>query len=247
MDEDMIAIAQEHVEITRLVEDDDFGATLHRFVTRVERAIPGCDRAVLTVRSNGVVEIAAGATELGFDPIAAGPVVEAVTFGEPRRLDDVTTDQRWPSFSAQLANAGYLSCVVLPLSTQGDDTAVLTLLSRKPNQFADTAYDVVLLLALHAGATLANASLLRDSNQLVAQLRTALHTRALVGRAQGLLMRHFGCDSDKGFTTLKRASQNSNTKLRDLAALLVSAHEQGEFDATLMKLAITAAGDRTPS
>ena len=247
IDEHMITIARELAEITRLVEDDDFGATLDRFVTKVVRAIPGCDRAILTDRSSGTVETVAGDAELGFDPIAAGPVVEAVTFGEPRRLDDVTTDQRWPSFGAQLANAGYLSCVALPLSTQNDDTAVLTLLSRAPNQFADTAYDVVLLLTLHAGAALDNASLFRDSNQLIAQLRTALRTRALVGRAQGLLMRHFGCDSDQGFTALRRASQHSNTKLRDLAGVLVTAHEQGELDETLKRLRITVADDRTGS
>lgn len=238
----MITIARELAEITRLVEEDDFGATLDRFVARIVHTIPGCDRAILTVRSNGTVETVAGGNDLGFDPIAPGPVVEAVTFGEPRRLDDVAGDQRWPTFAAQVANAGFRSCVALPMSTRGDDTAVLSLFSRTPDQFADTAYDVVLLLTLHAGAVFDNASLFHDCGQLVAQLRTALRTRSLVGRAQGLLMRHFDYDSDEAFTALRHASQNSNTKLRDLAGLLVTAHEQGEFDTAVEKLALTAAG-----
>lgn len=234
--DEMVTIGQELAEITRLVENDDFGATLDRFVARVVRLIPGCDYAILTVRSAGTVETVAGADNLSFDPIAPGPVVEAVTYGEPRRLDDVASDQRWPTFAAQIANAGLRSCVALPLSTRGDDTAVLTLFAAQPGRFADTAYDVVLLLVAHASTVVDNASLYHDSTQLITQLRTALGTRSLVGRAQGLLMRHHGYDSDTAFTALRQISQNTNTKLRDIAAQLVTAHEQGEFDTTLTQL-----------
>jgi GAF domain-containing protein len=186
------------------------------------------------------MEVVAG-NDPGFDPIVAGPVVEASTFREPRRLDDVAADQRWPSFSTYLANAGYQSCLALPLNTQNDDTAVLTLFSAKPGTFCDTGYDIVLLLTLHAGVVFDNASLYHDSSQLVAQLRTALQTRSLVGRAQGMLMRQFNVDSEHAFETLKRSSQNSNTKIRELAAMLVTAHDNGEFETALSRLTLTAA------
>lgn len=236
VNDELVTIARELAEITRLVENDDFGATLDRFVAKIVRLIPGCDCAVLTVRSAGTVETVAGADDLAFDPIAPGPVVEAVTYGEPRRLDDVATDQRWPTFAAQIANTGLRSCVALPLSTRGDDTAVLTLFSTRPDRFADTAYDVVLLLIAQASTVVDNAVLYRDSTQLVTQLRTALRTRSLIGRAQGLLMRHYGYDSDTAFTTLKHASQHTNTKLRDIASHLVTAHEEGDLDAALRQL-----------
>lgn len=242
-DDDITTIARELAEITRLVEDDDFGRTLERFVNRVAQTIPGCDDALLTVRSQNGVESVSSTRTLGFDPLLPGPIIEAVTFNEPRRLDDVGADQRWPAFTAVLANAGYQSCLSLPLSIKGEDTAVLTLFARTPDQFADTAYDVVLLLTLHAGVVFDNASLYHDSSKLVTQLRTALHTRALVGRAQGLLMRHFDYDTDRAFAALTRASQNSNTKLRDLAGLIVRAHEDGSFEPTLQQLALTAAGE----
>jgi GAF domain-containing protein len=244
-DDDISTIAMELAEITRLVEEDDFGRTLERFVNRVATTIPGCADALITVRSQTGVDSVASTSTLGFDPILPGPIIESVTFDEPRKLDDVGTDQRWPAFAVGLANAGYQSCLSLPLSTRGDDTAVLTLLSDTPDQFVDSAYDVVLLLTLHAGAVFDNASLYHDSSRLVAQLRTALRTRALVGRAQGLLMRHLDYDTDRAFAALTRASQNSNTKLRDLAGLIVSAHEDGNFESTLQQLALTAAGEET--
>lgn len=240
---DLSTIARELAEITRLVEDDDFGTTLERFVNRVAQTIPGCADALITVRSQTGVESVSSTRALGFDPLLSGPIIEAVTFNEPRRLDDVGADQRWPAFAATLANAGYQSSLSLPLSIKGDDTAVLTLFAHTPDQFADSAYDVVLLLTLHAGAVFDNASLYHDSNRLVTQLRTALRTRALVGRAQGLLMRHFEYGTERAFAALTRASQNSNTKLRDLAGLLVRSHEDGSFEATLQRLALTAAGE----
>jgi transcriptional regulator with GAF, ATPase, and Fis domain len=240
---DISTIARELAEITRLVEDDDFGKTLERFVNRVAQTIPGCDDALITVRSQTGVESVSSTRDLGFDPILPGPIIEAVTFNEPRRLDDVGADQRWPAFAVALANAGYQSCLSLPLSTTRDDTAVLTLFAHKPDQFTESAYDVVLLLTLHGGAVFDNASLYHDSSRLVTQLRTALRTRALVGRAQGLLMRHFAYDTERAFAALTRASQNSNTKLRDLAGLIVNAHEDGNFEETLQQLALTAAGE----
>lgn len=239
--EELMPLAHELAEITRLVEEDDFGATLDRFVARIVRTVPGCDGALLIVRSGGVVQTVTNTDAVGFDPITPGPIVEAATFDEPRRLDDVAADQRWPSFSAQLAGAGFRSCIALPLATQGQETAVLTLLSAAPSQFTQTTYDVVLLLTLHAGVMFDNATLYHDSNKLVEQLRAALRTRSVVGRAQGMLMRQFNIDSEHAFDALKRSSQNSNTKLRDLAGLLITAHEQGEFEDALARLALTAA------
>ncbi|HEV7651261.1 MAG TPA: GAF and ANTAR domain-containing protein [Actinophytocola sp.] len=241
MPDDLLTIAKELVEVTRLVEADDFSSTLDRFVARIVRTIPGCDAATVTVRGAGAVETVSGGAELGFDPLDPGPVVEAVTFDEPRRLDDAESDQRWPAFSAKLINGGFLGCLALPLATHRDENAVLTLFSRKADQFDDLNYDIVLLLTLNAGVAFDNAALYHDSHDLVGQLQMALRTRSVVGRAQGMLMRHFGYDSAHAFDTLKRASQNSNTKLRDLAALVVKAHEEGRFEAEVESLALVAA------
>ena len=93
--EDVLTVARELAEITRLVEDDDFATTLARFVARAVRTVPGCGHALITVRAAGVVETVASDRDAAVDVTAPGPVIEAVTFAEPRRLDDVATDQRW--------------------------------------------------------------------------------------------------------------------------------------------------------
>lgn len=237
----VVTLAQELAEVSRLVAEDDVTATLNRFVARIVRTVPGCDYATITTRGVAGMETVAGVSDAGGGPdpaaLAAGPVAETLAHTEPRRLDDTEEDARWPVFSARLADAGYRSCLSLPLTTRTGQ-AVLTLFSRNPNQFERTGFDVVLLLTLHAGVVFDNAKLFHDSRQLVDQLRTALATRQLIGQAQGLLMHSFGCGTDQAFSRLQSASQNTNTKLRDVASSLVSAHVGGDLCAALTKFGL---------
>lgn len=239
VDDELLTVAQELAEVSRLVADDDVGGTLDRFVHRAVRTVAGCTRATITVRADGVVETVSGAGGPAVDETITGPVLEAVTFHEPRRLDDVATDQRWLSFAAEMARSGYRSCLSLPLPTRSAGAAVFTLYSADGGQFSDTSYDLVLLFTLHAGVVFDNAALYHDSTKLVEQLQSALKTRALVGRAQGLLMHRFDFGADQAFAALRAVSQNNNTKLRDVAGSLVAAHESGDFESALHSLALT--------
>ncbi|EHR48437.1 response regulator with putative antiterminator output domain [Saccharomonospora marina XMU15] len=246
---ELLTIAQELAEVSRLVEDDDVTGALGRFAERVLRTVPGCAAATVTVtgaRAEQPEVLAACATPGAAAPTrdmltGDGPLVEALRYREPRRVDDTRTDQRWPGFSARLAEQGYRSVLVLPVPTRRrGGSAVLTVFSDEPHRFDETVHDVVLLLTVHAGVVFDNAQLFHDSRALVDQLKVALETRQTIGQAQGLLMRHFGCDAQGGFGLLKGASQNTNTKLRDVAETLVSAHEQETFESALAKFRLDA-------
>jgi GAF domain-containing protein len=238
MRDDLLALTAELAEIVRLVEDDDVGSALERVVVRVVRTVPGCDHAAIFIRSDGAVELVASSAEGGPDALQPGPIIEALAFNEPRRLDDTATDQRWPAFSARLAAAGYRSCVVLPLPNHADPSGVLVLYSSAPDPFGDTSFDLALLFALHAGVAFDNVSLYEDSRRIVEQLHAALRSRALIGRAQGLVMHRYGHGTVRSFDVLRTASQHRNIKLRELATRLVAAHERGELDAALEEVGI---------
>jgi GAF domain-containing protein len=235
----MLTLAQELAEITRLVEDDDLETTLQRYVDRVVRTVDGCQHASITIDSKGGPETVAGGSEplltypggLGGDE--PSPVLEVLRYREPRRLPDVGTDERWPEFGARMAKAGYHSALALPLDTRTEPAAAFVLFSREPDRFADTSYDLVLLFALQAGVVLDNASLYQDSQNLVRHLREALGTRSVIGQAQGLLMHRHGYDVAAAFTALRTASQNHNTKLREVARILVEAQLGEDLDPTL--------------
>jgi AmiR/NasT family two-component response regulator len=49
----------------------------------------------------------------------------------------------------------------------------------------------------------------------------AVDARKLVGQAMGILMERFDMNGDQAFAVLRRYSQDTNTKLRDVAQTLI--------------------------
>jgi len=247
MGEGILELAQELAEVSRLVDDDDVATTLGRYVSRVVLTVPDCEEAAITVLAGGAAEIVARYHKTS-DPVAepvravlaeqlikAGPLHDALMYAEPRRIGDLAADNRWPEFAAAAINAGYRSCLFLPLPAEGQTAAAFSLFSAKPDAFGSTSYDIVLLFALHAGVAFDNVQLFNDSRTLVEQLRSALVTRAVIGQAQGILMHRYGVPADVAFEVLKRGSQDVNVKLRQLSLELVEAQNLGKLNDTLRK------------
>lgn len=240
----VFTISQELAEVGRLVDDDDITATLERYVRRAIALLPGCDYAAITALGEGdAVEVlaAAGARPL---PHPAGdgpmdnPVFEALRYVEPRRLDDIEKDRRWPAYRDYLKRHGYASCLSLPLPA-AESAAAFTVFSSVPGKFGEESHDLALLFTLHAGVAFDNATLYHDNLALLSHVRTALHTRTVIGQAQGLLMRFNGQSAAEAFAALKRASQDRNMKLRALATALVEAHHEGRLDKALAEYRMT--------
>ena len=74
------------------------------------------------------------------------------------------------------------------------------------------------MFAAHAAVALASA-------QTEEQLRSAIASRTLLGQAQGILMERYRLTPEKSFEVLRRVSQDSNVKVRDVAQRLVETGE----------------------
>lgn len=241
MDEQIYALAQELVEVGRLRDNDDVTGVVERLVTRAAQTIPGCDHVTVTVRIADKLETVAGEevaslvhTRSEEEPWP-GPILDAVLYREPRRVDDVGTDQRWEGFQQRMQEAGFRSCLALPMPTQRHPRVGFTLFSTRSHQFSDLAMDLVLLFALQAGTAIDNASLYNDARQLIDHLHEALMTREVIGEAKGILMRRLPCDGDTAFDILRRISQHHNIKARKVAADIVDSQQRGRLDSALMR------------
>ncbi|HVW44627.1 MAG TPA: GAF and ANTAR domain-containing protein [Amycolatopsis sp.] len=241
----VFTIAQELAEVGRLVDDDDVPATLDRYTRRAVALLPGCHYAAITVATDtDVLDVVASAGSRPL-PHPAGdkrmdnPLSEALRHREPRRLDDIDADHRWPAYRDYLRRNGYRSCLSLPLPA-AESAAVFSVFSTVPGQFGQDSHDLALLFTLHAGVAFDNATLYHDNLRLLAHVQTALRTRTVIAQAQGLLMRVNGATAEDVFAAMKRASQNANVKLRALAAALVDAHHDGRLDQALAEYRLTA-------
>jgi GAF domain-containing protein len=199
---------------------------LHRVTRLSAQALPGIHAGVTVGHGTNATTAAAS------DPLVAdldavevelgeGPCIEAMTTGAVVKVDDMTIDQRWPGFAAAAIERGVISSMGLPLVVRDEVIGALNLYALTPRAFAAREMQLAAMLAEQAAFALGNIRLYESSSRLAEQLREALATRGLIEQAKGILMAKERCDEDEAFDILRRASQRTNRKLRDIARQVV--------------------------
>jgi GAF domain-containing protein len=237
----MLTVTRELAErIARLAElllsDDNSDAELRQLSSLTLELVPGsAEVGVVVAGDNTWVFSASEATIAGLHRMQIddgnGPVAEALRFGEARRIDDASAADRWPGICSAMVDEGYLSCLVLPLRTDREPGGVLAIYGRERGCFAGRGHDLALLFAAQGGVALRNATLYRNCRRLVDNLRIALESRAVIEQAKGILVAEYGYSPDVAFKRLSLLSQNSNRKVKDIAADLVAGKiNRGQLD-----------------
>jgi GAF domain-containing protein len=173
--------------------------------------------------------VAAGADEVQYR-LADGPSMQALRDGELVTVDDTAWRQRWPEFEAQAAAAGIRSCLAVPMPSppaepeteQKKAIGVLSLYARDKDAFGDEQARRAECFAENAALALAIAERLASYASLSEQLRASLDSRPVIDQALGIIIAREKCTQPAAFAILRKVSQNSNTKLRDLAERIVT-------------------------
>ena len=183
--------------------------------------IPGADTAgVLLIGKGGKFDSVANTSDLPhrLDELQMlfneGPCVEAALDELIVRTDDFRTDERWPRYSAAVVEIGILSGLSFKLYTSDRTAGALNLFSFKPNAFDAEDETTGVVLAAHAAAAIL-------ASRHGEQLQSALSTRDRIGQAKGIIMERFGIDEVQAFEMLRRLSQDSNTRLIDVAQRVI--------------------------
>jgi GAF domain-containing protein len=157
-----------------------------------------------------------------------GPVAEALRFSEARRIDDVGAEERWPGTRQAMAQEGLSSCLVLPLRTDREPGGALAIYGQDRDAFTDASHNLALLFAAQGGVAARNAAAYADCRRLVENLQIALTSRAVIEQAKGIIVAEYGVTPEVAFKRLSALSQNSNRKLREVAADLVEGRIGGD-------------------
>jgi transcriptional regulator with GAF, ATPase, and Fis domain len=209
-----------------LLSEDDPDATLRQLAELAVEVIPGSDAAGVIAAGAESWSVAASAGtvadlhELQLET-GDGPVAEVLRYGEARRIDDAGSEDRWPAVCAAMASEQLSSCLVLPLRTDRQRGGAVALYSRKPDAFVGSSHDIALLFAAQGGVAVRNAALYRGCQRMLQNVQIALASRAVIEQAKGILVAQYGYPPDVAFKRLSAISQNSNRKVRDVAADLV--------------------------
>lgn len=183
--------------------------------------IPGTDTAgVLLIGKAGKFDSVAGTSDLPhlLDELQMtfneGPCVEAALDELIVRTDDFRSESRWPKYSAAAVEIGVLSGLSFKLYTADRTAGALNLFAFEPNAFDAEDETTGVVLAAHAAAAIL-------ASRHGEQLESALTTRDRIGQAKGIIMERFGVDDVQAFEMLRRLSQDSNTRLIDIAQRVI--------------------------
>lgn len=212
-----------------LTRTEDLGRVLQRSVEQVARTIPGADMASVSVLHDDSVtaETVASSSErvwaIDDDQYAAGdgPCLEAARTGRVVRVGVEQATERWPEFARSARAAGVASYLSAPLSVDEEFAGSLNLYSEQPHGFGDLDEALLRLYTTAAAAAIGSARRYTQARDLATQLSQALDSRAIIDQARGILMATHGIDEHQAFALLAQESQNTNVKLREVAAQLV--------------------------
>jgi hypothetical protein len=199
-------------------------AVIHRAAGLARQIVPGADEVSITVIDRGqpvtvwfAGDLAAVLDERQY-PSGHGPCVDAAATGHTITIDDTANDRLYPEFSRQAHRHGIHHVLAIAIPGPPDCTAVLGIYSTgKTGPFTAEAFDVAARFAGYAAVAVANATLYAAALDEIAQMKTAMASRAVIEQAKGMIMRDHRCDAAEAFTILVDRSTQANRKVRHVA------------------------------
>ena len=200
----------------------DLDHTLDRITAAAVEVLPGVHYASITVKhADGRLETAAPTDDmlLGLDAaqyeLQEGPCYDAAVDVAYVVSPHLAADERFPRYGPLAVEAGVRAQAGIRLFETPSPTAqgALNLYSRDVGSFEDIS--IVGQLFAH------QAALALDYAREIANLREAIRTRQLIGRAVGIVMERYGLNEQRAFAFLARVSQTRNVKLHLIAEELV--------------------------
>jgi hypothetical protein len=200
---------------------DDINAALYGVTTAAVELIRGVDSADVLFISESDNYQSVAATSLLPQKVDAfqqdlhnGPCVDAADGDPVVRCDDLRTDPRWPQFAKSAVSVGVHSMLSYQLYTHGTERGALNLFGLRPGVFGNEDEALGAMLATHA-------ALMLIANNKDRQFQSALASRDVIGQAKGMIMERFKVDAIRAFELLTVMSQNSNTRVVQVAAEIV--------------------------
>lgn len=217
----LVDVAQALRDVARSLEaEPDLEHVLGAIVASVTETVPGAEQAGVSLYERKLLQTVASTSDVTKrinaieHELDEGPCLQALLDHRSYRIDDMSTDTRWPRFAAAAEAHGVRSMLGYKLFTSGRALGTLDLYSSTPNAFDAEAEVVGEVFAAHAAI-----ALLGSTQQ--AEWQIALNSRDTIGMAKGILMHRERLTGEQAFNLLVSTSQHANIKLHDLAAWLV--------------------------
>ncbi|MFC8618113.1 GAF and ANTAR domain-containing protein [Micromonospora purpureochromogenes] len=195
------------------------------------RSIPGAAEVSVTLLRDTTAQSVATTGELALelDEIqyeqGRGPCLDASVSGDAISVPDTADEDRWPVWAGRARDAGVGSSLSIGLPIQEAVVGTLNIYGLATRAFDRDAQELAKTFAAYAAVAVANAHLYENAATLAEQMRAAMESRAVIEQAKGIIMGERRCSAEEAFAILAKLSQDTNRRVRDVAAALVARAE----------------------
>lgn len=154
--------------------------------------------------------------------VGDGPCLTALRTTSPVLVEDIGTDPRWPVFSRRGRREGAATSLSVPLLVRERAVGALNLYGRRVGAITPADRSRAQQFADQAAGAVALAARLAEAEDTAQHLSTALRSRSTIDQAIGAVMSQARISAEAAFELLRSRSQHTNTKLRDVAAAMLS-------------------------
>jgi putative methionine-R-sulfoxide reductase with GAF domain len=211
-----------------LLAVEDMNEALSHIARIAVAVIPDGPSCGITVIRNGqpVTEVYAGSVPAWVDNAqyerGDGPCLQALRTGSQVVVQDLAAEDRWQGWPSVALEAGAHGVYAHPLQVSGEVLGALNLYAHEPNMFAEEVQRIALQFAKPAELLLAGVVHRLSQDEVIRQLHAAMSSRSVIDQAMGVIMAQRHCGPEEALNALRRMSNDSNVKLRDLAANLIA-------------------------
>ena len=199
----------------------DESARLQIAVDAAVALVSRCDHAAITINEKGGLITKVGsddlvrrANELQHE-LGEGPCLDVMRDQDTLVSPNLTHEPRWPRWATRVhAELGVSSMMSLLVYTDKHSFGALSFYAKKGRRFDGDDVAVGQALTSHL-------AVIMTAGREIDQLGTALHSRVIIGQAEGILIERLGIDVDQAFDYLRRVSSHTNRKLVEVANEIV--------------------------
>jgi GAF domain-containing protein len=207
-----------------LLSHETVGTALALVSSLAVETVPGTVGAGVTIVDARGHKRTSGATDDRVEQADAlqyeleeGPCLAAAASRGVIRVDDLTTDPRWPRWSGAVAPLGLRAALSAPLVAGDGALGAMKVYADEPAAFDDHAERRLMLFSAQAAILVANVQSYERARRLSDELRMTVRSRDVVSMAKGVLMGRDGVAESTAFAMLRDRAEEDGVSLHDAA------------------------------
>lgn len=211
-----------------LLSEETVSSALGLITSLAGDTVPGaCGAGVTLVQDDG-----RRLTVAGTDPVVEqadalqyaldeGPCLAAWADRSVYRIEEMSTEQRWPRWAAAAHGLGLNAALSAPLVAGDHALGAIKVYGRDRDAFGDREERILSQFGAQAALLVANKLAHDRAGRLSEELRALLRSRDTINQAKGLIMQRDATTEEAAFAHLVSLATRDHRSVQDVAARLL--------------------------